>query len=298
MILYDYDSNAIDAEPLNSKSEGKMIRAYTKLPAFLSDRGLKLRLQKLDNECPTGLKRFMTQNDVEYQLVPPHIHQRNSAKRAISTWKDHFIAGLSSTDKQFPMHLWCRLVPQCTLTLNLLRQSRINPRLSAEAQLNGAFDFNKTPLAPPGTRVIIQEQTGVRRTWSVHGTDGWYLGPAPEHYRCYTVYCSKTGRERIIDTVEFFLADIRMSRMSSADNATVAAKELTHALLNPAPAAPFATIGDDQLVALKQLALIFQQATAQDIQTSKILPPKQADTPPRVPDPTSAASPQLSLIPI
>jgi hypothetical protein len=130
------------------------------------------------------------------------------------------------------------------LTLNLLRQSQINPRLSSQAQLNGACNFNKTPLAPPGTRVIIHEQTGVRRTWSVHGTDGWYLGPAPEHYRCYTVYCSKTGSERIIDTVEFFPANIRMPHMSSADNATTAAKELTHALLNPAPAAPFATIGN------------------------------------------------------
>ena len=195
------------------------------------------------------------------------------------------------------MHLWCRLIPQCTLTLNLLRQSRIKPRLSDKAQLNGAFDFNKTPLAPPGTRVIIHEQTGVRRTWSVQGTDGWYLGPAPEHYRCYTVYCSKTGRERIIDTVKFFPADISMPRMSSADNATVAAKELTHALLHPAPAAPFATIGDDQLVALKQLALIFQQATSQDIQTSNVPPPKQAASPPRVPNPTSAANLQLPRVP-
>jgi hypothetical protein len=123
MILYNHDSNAILAEPLKSKSEGKMIRAYSKLHEYLSDRGLKLRLQKLDNECPTGLKRFMKKNEVDYQLVPPHIHRRNSSERAISSWKNHFIAGLSSTDKQFPMHLWCRLIPQCTLTLNLPHQS-------------------------------------------------------------------------------------------------------------------------------------------------------------------------------
>jgi hypothetical protein len=62
-----------------------------------------------------------------------------------------------------------------------------------------------------------------------------------------------------------------MPRMSSADNAAVAAKELTHTLLHPAPAAPFATIGDEQLVALKQLALIFEQATSQDIQSKPLL---------------------------
>ncbi len=108
-ILYDYNSNAILAEPLKSKSEGQMIRAYTKLHEYLSDRGLKLRLKKLDNECPAGLKRFMTQHEVDFQLVPLHIHRRNSAKRAISSWKDHFIAGLSSlhpNDPNFPMHLW------------------------------------------------------------------------------------------------------------------------------------------------------------------------------------------------
>jgi hypothetical protein len=75
--------------------------------------------------------------------------------------------------------------------------------------------------------------------------------------------------------------------MSSADNATIAAKELTNALLNPAPAAPFATIGNDQLVALKQLALIFQQATTKDNQTSQISSPSPsaATQLPRVPAP-------------
>ena len=46
-------------------------------------------------------------------------------------------------------------LPQATQTLNLLRRSRINPQLSAEAKLNGAFDYNRTPMAPPGTKVLI-----------------------------------------------------------------------------------------------------------------------------------------------
>jgi hypothetical protein len=298
MILYDYDSNAILAEPLKSKSEGEMIRAYSKLHAYLSDRGLKPRLQKLDNECPTGLKRFMKQNEVDYQLVLPYIHRRNSAERAISSWKNHFIAGPSSTDKTIPMHLWCRLIPQCTLALNLLRQFQINPQLLSQAQLNGAFDFNKAPLAPPGTCVIIHKQTSVRGTWSVHGTNGWYLRPAPEHYRCYTIYCSKTGSERIIDTVKFFPANIRMPRMSSADNATVAAKALTHALLNPAPAAPFATIGNDQIAAVKQLALIFQQATTPNKPKSLAQPSQSPSPSPRVSEPTSSSTQQLPRVPL
>jgi hypothetical protein len=44
------------------------------------------------------------------------------------------------------------------MTLNLLRTSRINPRLSAWSQVQGFYDFNRTPLAPPGTRVLVHEK--------------------------------------------------------------------------------------------------------------------------------------------
>ena len=98
--------------------------------------------------------------------MPPHIHRRNSAEHVIQTFKNHFIAGLASTDPNFPLSNWCRLLPQAELTLNLLRPSRLNPNLSAYAQLEGAFDFTRTPLAPPGTRVIVHEKPTQRRTWA------------------------------------------------------------------------------------------------------------------------------------
>ena len=44
------------------------------------------------------------------------------------------------------------------MTLNLLRGSRINPPLSAYAQINGLLDFTKTPLAPPGIRTLVHEK--------------------------------------------------------------------------------------------------------------------------------------------
>jgi hypothetical protein len=280
MILYDYDSNAIIAAALRSRSEHDLVTAYRSLHQYLVDRGLKPQLQRLDNEAPGGLKQFMTQQGVQYQLVPPHNHRRNAAERAISIFKDHFIAGLSTTDKNWPMHLWCRLLPQAQLTLNLLRQSRLNPRLSAEAQLNGNFDFNATPLAPPGTRVIMHDKANVRRTFAPHGTDGWYLGPAREHYRCYRLYNSKTGHERINDTVEFFPTHANMPYRSAADTAVHAAQELTAALQNPTPAAPFAPIGDEQLAAIQQLAIIFQHHIDANQPAPRVVP----TPPPRVLD--------------
>ena len=44
------------------------------------------------------------------------------------------------------------------MTLNLLRPVRYNPKLSAYAYLEGQHDYNKVPLAPPGTRVIIHKK--------------------------------------------------------------------------------------------------------------------------------------------
>jgi hypothetical protein len=252
MIVYDYDSNAILAEPLTSRNESDLLRAYTKLHTYLTERGPKPVLQKLDNETPGKLQSFMRQNDVSFQLGPPQQHRRNAAKRAIATWKDHSVATLATTDPDFPLHLWCRLIDQVTTTLNLLRSSQINPRLSAEAQLNAAFDYNKTPFAPPGTKVIIHEDPEHRRTLASHGGYRWYLGRAQKHYRCHRVYVSKT-----VSTVDFFPHHCTIPQTASADAARKAASALTHALQNPAPATPFAHIGNDQMQALKALAQIF-----------------------------------------
>ena len=85
----------------------------------------------LDNECPGGLKMFLRKAIVNFQLVPPYLHLTNAAERAIQTYKDHLIAGLSSCDPNFPFHFWDRLIPHATLTLNLLCPSCLNPILLA-----------------------------------------------------------------------------------------------------------------------------------------------------------------------
>ena len=47
----------------------------------------------------------MREVNENFQLVPPHIHNKNSAERAIRNFKEHLIAGLASTHKEFPLHL-------------------------------------------------------------------------------------------------------------------------------------------------------------------------------------------------
>jgi hypothetical protein len=155
------------------------------------------------------------------------------------------------------MHLWNRLLPQAVITLNILRTSRINPKLSAATHIYGQYDFNRAPMAPQGTRVIAHETPNRRRTWAPYVQDGWYIGPALEHYRCYTVYITKTR--------------VTLPFTSAQDLATQAAAELTLAILHPQPAGPCCNVGDEQTLALKRFADIFEGATRQ--KSKLVIPP-------------------------
>jgi hypothetical protein len=136
-------------------------------------------------------------------------------------------------------------------------------------------------MAPPGTKVIIHETPTQRGTWFTHGGCGWYLGPAPNHYRRYRLYVTKTAAERIVGTVAFFPEQCPMPRLSSSDTITKSALDLIHVLHNPALAAPFAKLGEERLAALHQLATIFRTATTQPpprVEANKPL----TQSPPRV----------------
>jgi hypothetical protein len=283
MILYDYDRNSILAQPIKDRTATELLKAFQIMEQDLVARGLKPKLMKLDNEASKLLKLYLHQQDITFQLVPPYSHKRNSAERAIRSFKDHLIAGLCSTDKSFPMHLWDRLLPQTVIILSMLRTSRINPKLSAATHIFGQYDFNRAPMAPPGTIIIAHETPNRRQTWAPHGQDGWYIGPTLKHYRCYTVYITNTRGERIVETVDFFPEKFTLPFPSPQDLATQAAVELTHALLHPQPTGPFCQVGDAHTIALKRLADIFEGATRR--KTKLVVPPtgqKDDNAPPRV----------------
>ena len=84
-----------------------------------------------------------------------------------------------------------RLINQAELSLNLLLNSRINTSLSAWAYLFGNFDFNKSPLLPPGTRVVLHSKPMQQKKWTFHGDKEWYIGPACNHNRCLKLYIPK-----------------------------------------------------------------------------------------------------------
>jgi hypothetical protein len=111
MVCYVYACNYVKVIPMKSRSDSECVKAYDTIHQELTVKGLKPKLQTLDNEASAALKNFFTANDVEYQLVPPHCHRRNAAERTIRTFKEHFVAVISSVDPTFPLHLWDRLLP-------------------------------------------------------------------------------------------------------------------------------------------------------------------------------------------
>ena len=171
LIMYVYDANVILSEPLKSRSSSHIMETYTKQVEHLKNRGYIPQVHYLDNDSSPILNKYNRQEYIGYQMVPPHIHRVNAVNKSIITLKDPFISGLVITDTWFPMHLCCCLIPQAANTLNMLRPCQQNPTMSAHTAIEGQFDFNKTPLEPPGTKVLVHKNhSSIKLGKYTHGT--------------------------------------------------------------------------------------------------------------------------------
>ena len=227
-VCYVYEANAILVRPMKSREATCHVEAYTEIYQYLEQRGFKPKLNVLDNECSKLVQNYIKSENVKIQLVEPSNHRVNAAKRAIQTFKNHFIAGLATVDKEFPLQLWCELLVQAEITLNLLRASRTDTSRSAYEVLEGLFDFNRTPIAPPGTKALVFEAPDKRATWAPHAIDGWYIGPAMKHYRCRRFWIPETRAVRIASTAKLFPAHTTVPTLVDIDKTMAAAQELVN----------------------------------------------------------------------
>ena len=157
----------------------------------------------LDNECSAEFKEKILENEMEYQLVPPHDHRRNIAEKAIQVFKDHFVSVLCGTNDKFPMKLWCCILRQVQHQLNMLQVSRVDPSKSSFDVLNGSHNYNTNSFAPLGYKVAIHVVPRKRSTWEAHAKVGFYLGNSWEHYRCHKIWIVDTSSVRVGQTVFF-----------------------------------------------------------------------------------------------
>jgi len=197
LIMYCYDSNYIHMEPVNSRSGPEMAEAFERGISLFKERDRLPTIERLDNECSEVLRKAIKKYDITIELAPPGIHRTNLAERAIRTAKNHVVSTIATTDKNFSLELWDETIPQAEITLNLMRGCRDNPSISAYEAVRGPFDLSKHPMAPVGMKVVVHEKPMQRGTWDPHGVEGYYLGPAMEHYRCFRTWISHTNAQRI-----------------------------------------------------------------------------------------------------
>jgi len=158
------------------------MRSYQRMVDRMKRAGLGLREHKLDNEASDAFKECITRNG-------------NQADRAIQTFKVHFISILAGVNDKFPLSLWCQLLEPAELTLNLLRQSRITPNISAYAHVHGPHDYMRKPMAPLGCAIQAHVKPDYRHTWDTRSESGFNLGTLMDHHRCFRVYYMDAGNK-------------------------------------------------------------------------------------------------------
>ena len=260
VIVYDYDANAIVYAPIKTRQSKEIFTAFKKCEDKVKQ-AITPKLYILDNECAADLKLSIHKNDQQYELVPPNQHRRNTAERAIRTFKNHLLAGLASCDPGFPIAEWDRILPQCELTLNLLRNSRINPKLSSWAYLNGVHNFQKIPMAPPGTKILIHSKPTKRASWAFHGVEGWYIGPSFEHYRCVKCYIPKTRSEVSSDTIQFIPSYVPIPEPNIDLHIRRTLHDLVQLLTSKSPAIPALTTESSKQAIIKISQLLNRDTT-------------------------------------
>ena len=97
----------------------------------------------------------------------------------------------------------------------------------------GQFDYNKTPLVPPGTNVVAHTHPSIRASWQMHGEQGWSIGPSLQHYRCIKCFFPKTRSERDVNTVTFFPKAIKFPEIHLDDFLKQAATDIIAILTSP-----------------------------------------------------------------
>ena len=205
LVAYAYDPNYIFAIPIKNLKNESILEAFEQVFQELKDRGFKPSFNVTDNQATKPIKEYLKKEQSKWQFVEPNNHRVNAAERAIQTFKNHFISGLCSTDRDWPLQLWDQLTEQALITLNLLRTSRIDPTKSAYHQMYGhKYDWNAHPLAPPGTKAVIYESTDTRTSWGNRGLDAWYCGPAMDHYRNSRFYVPATKSYRTSGSFDLF----------------------------------------------------------------------------------------------
>ncbi len=220
---------------MKNRTEEEMMAAYQRIVNRMQAAGLRLKKHILENKASKAFKAKIKKNETEYELVLPGNHQQNQAKQVIQTFKVHFISIFAGIDDRFPLSFWCYLLEPTELTLNLLWQSNVAPKISVFAHVHGHPNYMKKPFTPLDCTIHSYVKPNNRRSWDARANAGFNLRTSMEHHRCYRVYITKTQATRVSDTVNFKHQYITNPTVSPESLVIVAAQQLTAALKGNIP---------------------------------------------------------------
>ena len=133
--------------------------------------------------------------------------------------------------------------------------------------------------------MFFHNKPSQRASWAFHGHEGWYIGPALDHYWNITAYFPDTQTEEGTDTVTFIPHDTPIPSITMEDYLLQAVDDILSILkTSNYDITPIMKIGDATRNALLEIAITL----------------KSTVTPPSLPSSTSlpifASEPELRMV--
>ena len=79
LVVYHYDANNIITTSIKNRTGPCILSGIMKIHDNLIKQGLTPKLHIMDNEVAEDLKKYFKDSDIQFQLLPPHMHCRNAA---------------------------------------------------------------------------------------------------------------------------------------------------------------------------------------------------------------------------
>ena len=220
---------------MSTQCDATMIDTFKNIYEYLKVLNIAPKFHILENECSKAVQKYIKSEKVEIQLVEPHNHQVNAAEPAVKEIKYHIISALATVERDFPIQIWEKFIPQIQDTLNLLRTSRQNASISSYQEMEGVFDFDKTPISILGSKSLSYIDPDTRAAWEQHAEDGLYIGRCPMHYRLLEFFITSMRSYQKTGTYKVMPMHCKVPIMSDQDKTIIAATELIESLRETTP---------------------------------------------------------------
>ena len=112
--------------------------------------------------------------------------------------------------------------------------------------MKGEYHFDATPVAPPGSEILMHENPNRRETFRLNAKKTWYIAPCFKHYLTFKGILPSTRAERMSDTVRFKHQAIAIPQIRLTNRILEASRQLDDAIKHQQKESPM-----DKLTAIE-----------------------------------------------